>query len=172
MPKAPYCAHGYFCTAPRPARRRPAIDGLAVAAFDQFKDAYADWPLFKQNIGAMSALSAHGEIIVAQQGARLVGAVAYIGPQQPKSAMFDPAWPIMRMLVVAPEARGIGVGRALALACIARARRDKAAVFALHTSELMAVALPMYQRMGFAWHAAAPSIHGVAYGIYLKQLEA
>jgi GNAT superfamily N-acetyltransferase len=148
----------------------PAIDALAVAAFEQFKDAYADWPAFRDKIGSMSALAAQGEIIVAQQGSRLLGAVAYIGPQQAKSAFFDPAWPIMRMLVVAPQARGLGVGRALAQECIARARRDKATVFALHTSELMSVALPMYQRMGFAWHAAAPDIHGVAYGIYLKQL--
>ncbi len=148
----------------------PAIDALAVAAFEQFKDAYTDWPTFKDRIAAMSALAAHGEIIVAEQGTRLLGAVAYIAPHQPKSAFFDAAWPIMRMLVVAPEARGLGVGRALADECITRARRDKAAVFALHTSELMSVALPMYQRMGFAWHAAAPDIHGVAYGIYLKQL--
>ena len=65
-------------------------------------------------------------------------------------------------------ARGARPGRG-ARECIARARRDKAPLFALHTSELMSVALPMYQRMGFAWHAAAPDIHGVAYSIYLKQ---
>ncbi len=147
-----------------------AIDALAVAAFEQFKDAYADWPVFKSRIGMMSALAEHGEIIVAQRGAQLLGAVAYIGPHRPKSEFFDQAWPIMRMLVVAPEARGLGVGKMLAQECIARAVRDNAQVFALHTSELMEVALPMYGRMGFAWHAAAPAIHGVAYGIYLKQL--
>lgn len=156
----------------------PAIDALAVHAFTQFKDAYTEWPLFKAKIGNMSTLSAHGEIIVAEKTSQphaqspteLLGAVAYIGPHRSKSAFFDPAWPIMRMLVVAPDARGLGVGRALAEECIARGRRDGAAVFALRTSELMSVALPMYQRMGFKWHAAAPPIHGVIYGIYLKQL--
>ena len=127
-----------------------AIDSLAVRAFAQFKDAYANWPVFKEKIGAMSALSSHGEIIVAERQSRLHGAVAYIGPQQPKAAFFDPAWPIMRMLVVAPEARGLGIGRLLAHECIARARRDRAQVFALHTSTLIAVALPMYERMGFS----------------------
>lgn len=147
------------------------VDALAVAAFEQFKAAYADWPVFRERIAAMSSLAAHGEIIVARQAGHLLGAVAYIGPYKPKSEFFDPAWPIMRMLVVAPCARGLGIGRLLAHACIARARRDRATLFALHTSSLMAVALPMYQRMGFTWHAAAPDIHGVAYEIYLKQLQ-
>ena len=148
----------------------PAVDALAVAAFTQYQDAYRDWHVFKEKIASMAALAGHGEIIVAQRAGALLGAVAYIGPGRPKSDFFDPGWPIMRMLVVAPQARGLGVGRLLALACIERARRDGAAVFALHTSELMSVALPMYQRMGFVWHAAAPEIHGVAYGIYLKRL--
>jgi GNAT superfamily N-acetyltransferase len=148
-----------------------AVNALAVAAFAQFQDDYSDWPVFKEKIASMATLAAHGEIIVAQRAGDLLGAVAYIGPGRPKSDFFDPAWPIMRMLVVAPEARGLGVGRSLALACIERALRDGAPVFALHTSELMSVALPMYQRMGFVWHAAAPVIHGVAYGIYLKRLD-
>lgn len=143
-----------------------AVDALAVAAFEH---AYTDWPGFRDKL-SISSLSAHGEIIVAEQGTRLLGAVAYIGPHQPKSAIFQPEWPIMRMLVVAPEARGLGVGRALAQACLERARRDGAAVFALHTSELMSVALPMYLRMGFELVRAAPMIHGVPYGIYTKPL--
>ena len=146
------------------------IDDLAVAAFAQFKDVYTDWPVFCSKLSSMSALSETGEIIVAELDGVIVGAVAYIGPGKEKAAFFRPEWPVMRMLVVAPEARGRGVGRALAEACLARAQRDGAASFALHTSELMHVALPMYERMGFKWLAPAPDIHGVKYGIYLKEL--
>lgn len=74
------------------------------------------------------------------------------------------------MLVVSPKARGAGVGRALAQECLARARRDKAEVFALHTSPIMTVALLMYERMGFRFLRDAPAIHGVPYGIYVKSL--
>ena len=76
----------------------------------------------------------------------------------------------MRMLVVCPESRGKGIGRALANACIAKAQRDGADVFGLHTSAIMSVALPTYQSMGFEFVREAPSIHGVPYGIYTKQL--
>jgi GNAT superfamily N-acetyltransferase len=147
------------------------VDALGVAAFEAYRDAYSDWPAFRQRIAHMSALAAGGEVIVAEQGGRIVGAVAYIGPGQPKSDIFLPEWPIMRMLVVAPEAQGQGVGRALAHECFRRARRDGAAVFALHTSALMQVALPMYERMGFRRWSDAPTTYGVPYAIYVKDLE-
>ena len=147
------------------------VNALGVAAFEAYRDAYSDWPVFRSRIATMSALADSGEIIVAEQDGRIVGAVAYIGPGRPKADFFQAEWPIMRMLVVAPELQGQGVGRALARECIRRARRDGASVFALHTSELMRVALPMYERMGFRRHADAPAIHGVSYGIYLLDLE-
>ena len=119
----------------------------------------------------MSAFANVGEIIVAEIGGQIVGAVAYIGPGAPKAAFFRPDWSIMRMLVVAPDCRGRGVGRKLAQECLSRAKRDGASVFALHTSKLMQVALPMYQRMGFKWVSDTPSIHGVEYGVYVKEID-
>jgi len=149
----------------------PQVNGLALRAFEQFKDAYDDWPAFQAKIANMSSLADVGEIIVAEEEGRVVGAVAYVGPGAPKAAFFRPEWPIMRMLVVSPASRGLGIGRALAEECLRRGRRDGASAFALHTSELMQVALPMYQRMGFKWASRAPSIHGVEYGVYLKKLD-
>ena len=52
-----------------------------------------------------------------------------------------------------------------------RARRDGSPVIALHTSPIMAVALPMYLRMGFRLARDAPPIYGVPYAVYLKQLD-
>ncbi len=148
----------------------PRVDALGVAAFEAYRETYSDWLAFRALIANMSSLSASGEIIVAQVDGNIVGAVAYIGPGKPKAAMFQAEWPIMRMLVVAPESQGQGIGRALAHECIARARRDGAPEIALHTSEIMRVALPMYERMGFQRRADAPSTFGVQYGIYVKLL--
>jgi ribosomal protein S18 acetylase RimI-like enzyme len=143
---------------------------LAAAAFEQYKHQYVDWPEFQARLRRMPELSSDAEIVIAKSGPRIVGAVAYVGPNKPKLQFFEPEWPIMRMLVVSPEARGAGIGRALASECVARAERDGASVFALHTSEIMEVALAMYERMGFERYAATPDIHGVRYAIYLKSL--
>lgn len=148
------------------------VDALGVEAFTQYARFYSDWPALKARLGTMSTLAEHGEIIVADIDGRMVGWVAYIGPGKPKSSFYLPEWAIMRMLVVAPDAQGKGIGRLLADECIRRAHRDNAAVFALHTSEMMCVALPMYLRMGFTRHADAPTTYGVKYGVYTKDLTA
>lgn len=147
------------------------VNSLALQAFEQFKGSYQDWPGFQAKIGNMSSLADGGEIIVAEVEGRIVGAVAYVGPNASKADFFRTEWPIMRMLVVDPDFRACGIGRALAQECIRRAKRDGASVFALHTSKLMAVALPMYLRMGFKWVSDGPAIHGVDYGIYVKELD-
>lgn len=148
----------------------PHVNALALLAFEQFKGAYDDWPTFQAKIANMSSLAKAGELIVAEAENQIVGAVAYIGPGIVKADFFRQEWPIMRMLVVAPAFRGRGIGRALADECLLRAHRDGASVFALHTSKLMHVALPMYQRMGFSWFADAANIHGVEYGVYIKKI--
>jgi len=61
----------------------------------------------------MSALADTAELIGATTAVRLVGARAYVGPGKPKAGFFHGAWPIIRMLVVHPESRGLGIGRAL-----------------------------------------------------------
>ena len=147
------------------------VDELGVAAFEQYRDCYSDWPALRSRIATLSSLAEHGEIIIAEIDGRIVGSVAYLGPGKPKSSFYLPEWAVMRMLVVAPEAQGNGIGRQLAAECIRRAQRDGATVFALHTSAMMAVALPMYQRMGFAWHAEAPTSYGVSYAVYTKKLQ-
>ena len=85
-----------------------AIVRVALAAFAQFEQDYSDWPMFTANVAKMPKLSENGEIIVAEDDGHIVGAVAYVGPQAPKAAFFDPAWPVVRMLVVDPAARGKG----------------------------------------------------------------
>lgn len=148
-----------------------AIVRVALAAFAEFEPHFSDWPLFNANVAKMPLLIKTGEIIVAEDGGEIVGAVAYVGPKAPKPAFFDPAWPIIRMLVVDPVARGKGIGRQLTEECLRRAERDQAGVIALHTTPIMTVALPMYLRMGFARVREAPEILGVPYAVYVKALE-
>lgn len=147
-----------------------AVRRVALAAFSQFERHYSDWPLFMTHVANMPELAKTAEIIVAEDGGRIVGAVAYVGPQAPKAAFFEPAWPVIRMLVVDPSVRGKGIGRQLTEECLRRAERDQATVIALHTTPIMTVALPMYLRMGFARVREAPDILGVPYAVYVKAL--
>ena len=148
-----------------------SIDRLAVASFNQYSNDFQDWPAMVRVLEKMSDMAANAEIIIAEHGGRVVGAVGYVPPSSPKSAHFKPEWPIVRMLVVDPDARGLGAGRALTEACVARARRDHAPEIGLHTSPIMTVALPMYLRMGFVRVRDAPPLFGVPYAIYVKALE-
>jgi GNAT superfamily N-acetyltransferase len=146
------------------------LNRLAVSAFEQFRHHYEDWPAMLAGLSKTSALSASGELIVAELESKLAGAVAYFGPNSQKAAFFDQRWPIIRMLVVDPAFRGKGIGRALSDECIARAKRDGSPIIALHTSPIMSVALPMYLKMGFVKAYDAPPIFGVAYAVYTKTL--
>ena len=146
------------------------INRLAVRAFQEYSSSYSDWPALVAAYARMSNLAKTGEIVVAETSGSIVGAVAYIPPHRAKARYFDEAWAVIRSLVVDPDSRGVGVGRALTQECINRAKRDKSPVIALHTSAIMTVALPMYLRMGFEWHRDAPAVYGVPYAVYLKRL--
>ena len=54
-----------------------------------------------------------------------------------------------RLLAVSPQARGLGVGRALSEACIAKARNHDQQQLIIHTTASMQVAWGMYERLGF-----------------------
>jgi hypothetical protein len=61
------------------------LNRIAVAAFDQFRDHYGDWPAMLAGLSKTSDLSASGEIIIAELQDKLAGAGAYFGPNSQKS---------------------------------------------------------------------------------------
>jgi ribosomal protein S18 acetylase RimI-like enzyme len=147
-----------------------AVSLLALAGFEEFRTAYSDWAAMSASIAQMPSLASVGELIVAELDGDLVGAVTYVSPDRPKAPFFEPHWPIVRMLVVHPAARGRGVGRALMDECCRRAWRDNSRVLALHTSPIMTTALAMYRDMGFVFQRDAPPIYGVPSAVYLLEL--
>jgi acetyltransferase (GNAT) family protein len=86
------------------------LNRIAVSAFDQFRHHYEDWPAMLAGLSKTSALSATGEIIIAELQGKFAGAVAYFGPNSQKAAFFDQRWSIIRMLVVDPGFRGKELG--------------------------------------------------------------
>jgi ribosomal protein S18 acetylase RimI-like enzyme len=148
-----------------------AVNDVALAAFAQYRGIYQDWETLSRGVGSMSSLADHAELIVAEDADRVVGAVAYCPPgSTPRAEFFEPEWPIIRMLVVEPSARGKGIGRRLTDECIERATRAGAPLISLHTSPAMKVALDMYLKIGFKLERVVPPRFGVPYAVYTLHL--
>ena len=119
----------------------------------------------------MAELAADGDLFVAERQGVIVGAVVHVGPGRPRSSIFPDDWSVIRMLVVAPEARGHGAGGQLVAACLECARAAGAPVVALHTSPVMVAALRLYTAIGFIRDRELAPIRGVPYGRYVLAAE-
>lgn len=150
---------------------REAVDRVALAAFSQYAQAYQDWPGFSARIARTSDLASQAELLVADHAGEVRGAVLYVAPGKPRSAIFPGEWAVIRMLVVAPGHRGRGIGRQLVAACLRSAMRDGAPMVGLHTSPIMATALRLYTTLGFERDRDLDPIDGVAYGRYVLAAE-
>lgn len=136
------------------AADRPAIAALTLEAYGEYAqkmDADSWAGLSGAVRDALAREDARVERIVAERDGEIVGSVMlYPSQADAYGDLADAAsWPELRLLAVAPSARGHGVGKALVLECVRRARAAGAAELGLHTSETMQVALRMYERMGF-----------------------
>jgi ribosomal protein S18 acetylase RimI-like enzyme len=88
------------------------------------------------------------ELIVAEQEGRLVGSVTlYL--RRSKSQVWPQGWASVRLLGVLPAYRNRGIGRELMEECIRRCKKEGVHILGLHTTEAMATAKKMYERMGF-----------------------
>jgi ribosomal protein S18 acetylase RimI-like enzyme len=146
---------------------REAVNAVALAAFAQYSQDYKDWQGFSAGIGRMAELARDADLLVAEQDGGIAGAVAHVGPGRPRADFFPDEWSVIRMLVVDPQRRGQGAGRALVAACLRLARDAGAPAIGLHTSPIMASALRMYEAIGFVRDQDLPPICGVPYGRYL-----
>ena len=132
---------------------RAAIRELTWAAYREFTDVMtaSAWAGLRQAV--LTGLEAEGalERIVAELDGALVGSVMLYSPGANAYAatLASAGVPELRLLAVAPQARGQGVGTALIEECARRARRSGATALGLHTSESLRAGIRMYERMGF-----------------------
>jgi ribosomal protein S18 acetylase RimI-like enzyme len=78
-----------------------------------------------------------------------LGSVTYVDGPGEYAVSEDPDEAGVRMLAVAPQARGRGVGGALMQACIDRARASGRKQLVLSTEQSMTAARRLYERLGF-----------------------
>jgi ribosomal protein S18 acetylase RimI-like enzyme len=131
------------------------------------------WPYLRA-LGDAVGRSQRTTILVAVDDSdELLGTVtleitARIGPDDPPPS---PDEVHVRMLAVAPEARGRGIGRALMEGAIATARRLGRSRVTLHTGDQMAAAQNLYRHLGFERLPDEPGHHGSMMQTYHLRLE-
>ena len=149
-----------------------AIAALNVAAYAEYRAATGEarWAVMRANLSAVAEVARAADFLVARAAdGTLVGSAAYYRagtsiPPLPRECAS------VRMVAVAPEARGRGVGEALMRACVARARDEGAPAICLYTTEMMAAARALYDRLGFVQDADLPERHGHACWRYTLHL--
>ena len=89
--------------------------------------------------------------LVAEVDGAIGGSAALYAPDAAAYGSLASAtpWPEVRLVAVAPSARGRGIARALVEECIRRARASGATALGLHTSRSMRAAMRLYERLGF-----------------------
>jgi GNAT superfamily N-acetyltransferase len=136
------------------ADERDAVAAVTLAAYAEYAPQMPElWEAYRENILATLADPRPAAQIVAERDRALVGAVLLY----PTGAVLPgggeshgrPPWPEVRLLAVAPAARGQGVGAALMQECTRRARAAGAPALALHTTGMMRAAIRLYERLGF-----------------------
>jgi GNAT superfamily N-acetyltransferase len=132
---------------------RDAARKLTLSAFQQYAAVMPPprWEGYRENILATLTDLSPAQQIVAEKEGIIVGSVLLYPPGTAFSTPNEGplTCPEVRLLAVAPEARGQGIGTALMQECIRRARSLGATCLNLHTTDMMQVAMRMYEGMGF-----------------------
>jgi ribosomal protein S18 acetylase RimI-like enzyme len=131
-----------------------AIRAVTLAAYAEYAALMPHlWDGYRRNILATLARPAPAAQLVAERAGVIVGTVL-LYPTAPARPGADGARarcvePEVRLLAVAPAARGRGVGAALMGECLRRARASGAPALTLHTTGVMQAAIRVYERLGF-----------------------
>jgi GNAT superfamily N-acetyltransferase len=135
---------------------RDAIRDVTLAAYQEYAAILppAHWGDYRRDMLDSLVNVGPAQQIVAEQNGAIVGSVLLY----PAGAVFYAPdgisfvrieQPEVRLLAVAPAARGEGIGTALMQECVRRARLSKASTLTLRTSDMMQAAVRMYDHMGF-----------------------
>jgi GNAT superfamily N-acetyltransferase len=153
-----------------------AAAAVMVSAYAEYlpPDPTGPWLAYRNEIADVRSRLPYTTLVVAVEHGRILGAVTYYpDASRDTNARWPREWAAIRLLGVHPDARGRGLGRRLTEACVERARAAGCTAVGLHTTDFMAVARAMYERMGFVRLPAldfrpVPQLHVKAYRLALS----
>jgi ribosomal protein S18 acetylase RimI-like enzyme len=143
----------------RPARPDEYEEAGRVTAdsYREFARPDSDWDGYLVRLADVADRAQRTLVLVAVEEERILGTVTLEldartegGTRNNKESQpLAPGEAHVRMLGVAPDARGRGIGRLLMDACLDESRRAGKSLLTLNTTERMKAAQRMYESMGF-----------------------
>ncbi len=134
---------------------RNLVRALTLDAYEEFATLMEPefWVRYREQLlRTLDAVDPSVERILAEQDRAIVGSVLLYPPASGDAygaAAQELHDPEVRLLAVAPYARGCGVALALMNECERRARAAGAIALGLHTMDVMVAAVRLYARLGF-----------------------
>lgn len=126
-----------------------AVGELVLAAYRALPH-YHPEPEYEAELLSTGRRAEVAEVLVAVSDDQVLGAVTYVTNSRNEYAEWDDLDAAgFRMLAVALDAQGRGVGEALVRACIAQGRADGRGRLVLHSTPWMTTAHRLYARLGF-----------------------
>ena len=126
-----------------------AVAALTTAAYRALPDSGLP-PEYFEHLADVSRRAREAVLLVAvDDGGELLGSVTYVPESGPYAEFAGPDEAGLRMLAVAPDAQRRGVGTALVIACMKRARAAGKKRMVLHTMPSMVTAQRIYEGAGF-----------------------
>lgn len=164
---------------PALAEEYQSLSKLLVQVYSQLKgfpsqQEYPGYYALLANVGKLAQKPSIEILVAVSPEKELMGGVIFIGDIKDYSsgevALSIQNASAMRLLAVAPNARGKGIGKALTQACIQQAKNLQQSQIILHSTLTMQVAWNMYQRMGFQRMPEIdfPQNNLMVYGFYLN----
>lgn len=129
------------------------IEHVILSSFIEFSENLPEegWNDYKSNIAEAVNVSPIAYRIVAERNGEIIGSVFLYrnGLDAYGSDELQINNPVIRLLAVKPSARGLGVGKKLIQYCIDLAKQQGSETIHLHTSDMMARAVSLYEKLGF-----------------------
>jgi len=131
--------------------RPDEVGATASVTIDGYREAYGETlGSYADTLADVERRIREAVVLVAVEDGAIVGTVTYVGAAS--SALAEhvrDGEAAIRMLAVTPDAKRRGIGRALSLACIERARTDGKHAVMLHADEVMTASQSLYVSLGF-----------------------
>ncbi len=126
----------------------PSVQTLLRAAFAEHADAVPG-EVFHAYLDDLTHVGPGATLLVIAAGGRVVATARLYLDASAAGLGLPGQWSLVRAVGVDPGYRGAGLAAALMAACADRAARAGAPVLALHTTDFMAAARHLYERLGF-----------------------